>query len=232
MPWPFTHSSAERASALPCASSALPEARFTFKLFHELVRQDPSANIFFSPCSVMLCLAMIHDGARGETRSGMARALELSGLDSDGVESAIARLRSVLQTREAGVQLLISNSLWCNGSVPVDPAYTTRAQAIYDADVRETDFAAADAAAAINAWVSEKTAGKIPHMVDGLDPLTLLIALNAIYFKGLWKQPFQRDWTRDRPFITASSKEKILPRMLQRGRFRYFEQREFQAVVL
>jgi serpin B len=130
------------------------------------------------------------------------------------------------------VQVLISNSLWCNRSIRVDPAYATRAHEIYDAEVQEMDFAAADAPARINAWVSENTAGKIPHMIDSLERLTLLVALNAIYFKGLWKQPFQRDWTRDRPFTTGSGTEKILPRMLQRGRFRYFEQREFQAVVL
>jgi len=232
MPSPFAHRSPKDGAALPDEITASRETRFTFKLFHELARQNPSANILFSPCSVMLCLAMVYDGARGETRSGMASALELSGLDSAEVESAIARLRAVLQAHEAGVQVLISNLLWCNQSIQVDPAYTTRAHEIYDAEVHEIDFAAADAAARINAWVSEKTAGKIPHMVDSLDRLTLLVALNAIYFKGLWKQPFQRDWTRDRPFTTGSGKEKILPRMLQRGRFRYFEQREFQAVVL
>jgi len=180
----------------------------------------------------MLCLAMIYDGARGETRSGMANALELSGLDAAGVESAIAGLRSVLEAREAGVQLLISNSLWCNQSIQVDAAFTARAREMYGADVRDVDFAATDTPARINAWVSEKTAAKIPHMIDSLDPLTLLVALNAIYFKGLWSQPFQRALTRDRPFTTGSGKEKILPLMPQRGRFRYLEQREFQAVAL
>jgi serpin B len=232
MPWPFTGRSPQGSAALSDEITAPPETRFTFKLFHALARQDPSANIFFSPCSVMLCLTMVYDGARGETRSEMANGLELFGLDSAGVESEIARLRSVLQTHEAGVQLLISNSLWCNQSIQVDPAFTARAREMYDAEVREVDFAAADTPARINAWVSEKTAGKIPHMVDSLDPLTLLVALNAIYFKGLWRQPFRRDWTRDRPFTTGSGKEKILPLMLQRGRFRYFEQREFQAVAL
>lgn len=231
MPWPFS-SRNEGAAALSDEITAPPGTRFTFKLFHELARQDPSGNIFFSPCSVMLCLTMIYDGARGETRSGMAKALELSGLDSAGVESAIARLRSVPQTDEDGVQLLISNSLWCNQSIQVDSAFTARAREMYDAEVREVDFAAADTPARINAWVSEKTAAKIPHVVDSLDPLTLLVALNAIYFKGLWRQPFQREKTRDRPFTTGSGKEKILPLMLQRGRFRYFEQREFQAVAL
>ncbi len=159
----------------------------------------------------MLCLAMIYDGARGETRSGMANALELSGLDAAGVESAIAGLRSVLEAREAGVQLLISNSLWCNQSIQVDPAFTARGREMYGADVRDVDFAATDTPARINAWVSEKTATKIPHMIDSLDPLTLLVALNAIYFKGLWGQPFQRALTRDRPLRPARGKRRFCP---------------------
>jgi len=232
MRWPFSLRHREGAAVLPGDAAAPPEIRFTFKLFHALARQDSSANIFFSPYSVMLCLAMVHDGARGETRNGMANALELSGLDPEGVESVITQLRSVLPGHEADVQLLISNSLWCNRSIPVLPAYTTRAREIYEAEIHEVDFAAADATAHINAWVSDKTAAKISHMVDRLDPLTLMVALNAIYFKGLWKRPFQRVLTRDEPFTTGSGKKKTLPRMQQGGTFRYWEQPEFQAVVL
>jgi serine protease inhibitor len=209
-----------------------PEIRFTFDLFHRLARQQPSTNIFFSPCSVMLCLAMLYDGARGETRTGMAKALEFAGLDSAGVENAVAQLTSVLQAHDSGVQLRIANSLWCNRSVQVDPAYTARANKIYGAEVREIDFAAADAAASINAWVSEKTASMIPRMVDRLDAATLMVALNAIYFKGLWKRPFLRRVTSDEPFTTGSGETKTLPRMRQGGKFQYLERQEFQAVIL
>ena len=180
----------------------------------------------------MLCLAVVYDGARGETRNGMAKALEFAGLDSVGVENTIAQLTSVLQAPDAGVQLLIANSLWCNRSIQVDPAYTARAHKIYDAEVREIDFAAADAAARINAWVSEKTASMIPRMVDSLHPDTLMLALNAIYFKGLWKQPFLRLATSDEPFTTGSEETKTLPRMRRAGKFQYLERPEFQAVVL
>ncbi len=230
MRWPFT--SSHPAAALRDETPVDPEISFTFKLFHELTRQDPTANIFFSPCSVMLCLALVYDGATGETRSGMAKALELSGLDAAGVGDVVARLRSLLRGQGAGLQLLIANSLWCNPSIRVDPEYVARVQQIYDAEVREVNFAAPDAVAEINAWVKEKTASKIPHMTDRLDPLTLLVALNAIYFKGLWEHPFQRGLTEDRPFTTGSGRQKSLPRMLQSGRFRYFERRDFQAVVL
>ncbi len=232
MRWPFSLRNPEGTVARSDEIAASPETRFTFKLFQELFRQDSSANIFFSPCSVMLCLAMVYDGARGETRSGMAGALQLAGLDSAGVESVVVRLKSVLQAREAGVQLLISNSLWCNQSIQVDSAYTARAHEIYDAEVREVDFSAGDTVARINDWISEKTVGKIPRMIDHLDRLTLLVALNAIYFKGLWKQPFRRQLTRDETFTTGSGEKKTLPRMVQAGEFRYWEQREFQAAVL
>jgi serine protease inhibitor len=75
MRWPFT--SSHPVAALPDETPVDPEISFTFKLFHELTRQDPTANIFFSPCSVMLRLAPVYDGATGETRNGMAKALQL-----------------------------------------------------------------------------------------------------------------------------------------------------------
>lgn len=177
-------------------------------------------------------LTMVYDGATEETRSDMANALQLSGLDSAGVDGVVSRLRSVAEEQDAGVRQLVSNSLWCSLRIQVDPAFRARAHEVYDAEVFEVDFAAVHVADKINAWGSEKTDGKIARVVDSLDRLTLLVALNAIYFKGLWKQPFQRSWTRDRPFTTGPGKQKIVPLMLQRGRFRYFEQHDFQAVVL
>ena len=239
MVWPFNRRNLRTAGSLfaatvapPIALPAPPEIRFTFKLFRELARKDPSANIFFSPCSVMLCLAMVCDGASGETRDGMAKALELSGLDAKGLEDAIAGLRSVLAAQGSGVQLLISNSLWCSQSIPVDAAFTARVHDIYDAEVHEIDFGAQDASARINSWVSEKTARMIPQIADGFNPLTLLVALNAIYFKGGWSEPFHRVFTREEPFTTGDGHRKPVPTMRQSGKFRYSEQAEFQAVVL
>ena len=69
-------------------------------------------------------------------------------------------------------------------------------------------------------------------MADRFDPLTVLVALNAIYFRGLWAHPFQRELTRDEPFVTGSGQRKVVPAMLQLGMFSYHEQAEFQAVCL
>jgi serine protease inhibitor len=232
MRWPLSRRRPEGATALFSKASNSPETHFTFKLFHELARKDSAANLFFSPCSVMLCLAMVYDGAQGETRRGMAQALQLSGVDSESFENVVARLRTVLGRHDSDVQLLISNSMWCNQNIQVDPEYTARVRSVYDADICRIDFSSADAAAGINAWINKKTGGKISHMIGGLDPLAVLVALNAIYFKGLWQRPFVEEATRHESFTTGSGREKRLPRMLQFGRFQYFERRQFQAVKL
>jgi serine protease inhibitor len=55
------------------------------------------------------------------------------------------------------------------------------------------DFHGAEAAARINSWVSTRTRGKIGNIEDSIDPLTFLLAINAIYFKDLCGVPFERE---------------------------------------
>jgi serine protease inhibitor len=233
MPWPFTRRKPDGPPAFRDTPAAPSVTGFAFNLFHELAAQDPSANIFVSPASIQFCLSLLCDGARGETRRGMVEALGISGLNVEEARLAHVRLKSALhRSSGAGVQLLLATSLWCQRGIVFDPVYIAHAREMYDADVNECDFAQPDAASRINAWVRQKTAGKITELASGFDPLTFLVALNAIYFKGLWAEPFLRALTKDSPFVTGSGEKKILPTMLKIGTFPYYEQDEFQAVSL
>jgi serine protease inhibitor len=230
MPWPFARKpSAVLASDLIETSSS-PNTRFAFKLFRELAG-GASSNVFFSPASVMFCLAMVYEASAGETRQAMAQTLGFAGLDPIDVDRAIAALRASFRQREH-VEVMAANSLWCSDRVQVRPEYAAKVRDIYDAELVTLDFAAAAAAARINAWVHEKTKGRISRIVDVLSPLTPLIAVNAIYFKARWIRPFKRELTRDGLFTTTTGKQKQLPMMLQSGRYSYYEDRELQAVAL
>src|SRR5215211_1406169 len=55
--------------------------KFGFKLFAEVAKQDAGKNVFISPASVGLALAMIYNGAAGETKQGMDRVLEIEGMN-------------------------------------------------------------------------------------------------------------------------------------------------------
>jgi len=230
MPWPFARKSLAVLTSSVTDNSTSPSTRFAFKLFRELAGGDGS-NVFFSPASVMLCLAMVHEAATGETRQAMAKALEIADLNPVDTGLAIAELRAPFRQREH-VEVRGANALWCSDRVQVRPEYAARVRDMYDAEVATADFGAGTAVPTVNAWVNQKTKGKISHIVDVLSPLTALVVVNAIYFKGRWTRTFERKLTRNGLFTTATGQEEQLPMMCQSGRYSYYGDRRLQAVVL
>jgi serine protease inhibitor len=230
VPWPFARELSAAFASSPAEASSSPSTRFAFKLFKELATADV-ANVFFSPSSVMLCLAMVQELASGETRQAMARALEIADLNPADAQLAIAALKAAFRPRP-DVTVTAANSLWCSDHAPVRPELAAKLHDIYDAELTALDLAATDAVPRINAWVSDKTSGRIGHILDQLSPLAVLVAINAIYFKGRWTIPFIRGVTRDGPFITATGQTKQLPMMLQSAMYDYYEDKRLQAVAL
>ena len=205
----------------------LPD-RFAFKLFRELLRANDTSNVFCSPFSVMLCLMMVWEGATGETREAMAKVLEIVE-DPEGCQLF---LKTALAVSGPGLELAIANSLWCDEQARMLPAFLTMAREKYAAEVVLLPFQSSDAVPRINAWVAEKTRGKIGSIIDALTPSGLLVALNAIYFKGLWKTPFEKSLTREERFFTPGNHSIKVPLMRRSGYYPYHEESAFQAVRL
>ena len=199
------------------ATSADPVAqadnRFGFKLFRELARSSPGANILVSPASIAFALGATYNGAHGETASELARCLELQGLDLKTVNRANADLLKSLQVASAGVELDVANSLWAEQDVTFRPAFIQTARNSYRAQVTTLDFQSANAVARINAWVQEKTRGKIDRIVERLSPDDVLVILNAVYFHGSWDEAFDAKGTRDQPFNLLDGSTRACPMM-------------------
>jgi serpin B len=68
--------------------------------------------------------------------------------------------------------------------------------------------------------------------VDVIDPLTMMFLINAIYFKGIWTYQFDENQTRDDLFTLPDGSKKPCKMMNQEGKFRYFENDNFQAIDL
>ena len=231
MPWPFSGKSTAILSGEPVESSPSRRTRFALKLFNELTRADATSNIFFSPSSVMACLALVHELASAETRESMGKALEIAGLDHVAIELEIASLKSAFSPR-ADAEISFANAIFLGRFAQIDPELRSRLSDLYDAELNGLDFSVPDAVAIVNAWVNAKTKGKIPQIVSELSPLTALVALNAVYFKSRWKEPFRKEFTRDHPFRTASQTVKQLPMMIQSGTYRYYEDARVQVAAL
>jgi serine protease inhibitor len=231
MPWPFGRKAAAALAPESEDTSESPSARFAFKLFRELSRGQATSNLFFSPSSVTLCLALVYELASGETRYQMAETLEIADLDQVGLESEIASLKSAFGAR-ANAEVSFANSLWLGPHAQIASALRARLRELYDSELTSVDFAAPDTVCTVNAWVKARTKGRIFHIVSQLSPLSALVAVNAVYFKGRWEKPFQKELTRETPFHTSSGSIPHLPMMAQGGSYSYYQERHLQIVTL
>lgn len=206
--------------------------RFALKLFSQIDAQSDGDNIFISPTSIAIALAMTYNGADGDTQAAMARTLELQGLSLDAVNQANAALDRTLENTGEGVKLAIANSLWLRQGVNFNSKFLQQIQKSYRARVESLDFNDPNAPAIINGWVAQQTNDKIEQIVGQISPQTLLYLINAIYFKGDWTYPFPEDATEDRPFTLPDGREVQHPLMSRTGEYRYLETEEFQAIRL
>jgi serpin B len=206
--------------------------KFGFALFDKLAKQDAGKNIFISPSSVAFLLAMIYNGAGGETQQAMAKTLELDGMSLSEVNQANAALQAMFANADPKVQLTIANSLWARQGIMFKSEFMKRNQDFYAAEVSALDFSLPNAPITINKWVNQKTGGKIVKVVDKISSDAILYLLNAIYFKGNWAAPFDKTKTKAGQFALLSGAKKKHPMMSQTGRYKYYASQTFQAINL
>jgi serpin B len=173
-----------------------------------------SGNLFFSPYSISTCLAMIYEGASGDTEQQMARVLSFSTNQAQ-VSSNFGELQRALEaTQETNaVELNLANALWTQQGYPFLPGFLDTATNQDQASVNQADFTtSADAATqAINSWVAQETQNKIQNVLPpgSLTPLTRLVLANAIYFKGIWSVSFAETNTMTQPFYLSNTSQVV-----------------------
>lgn len=206
--------------------------RFGFKLFSQVLQQSQSENVLISPTSVAIALSMTYNGASGNTQQAMAKVLELQDMSLAEINRANAALESSLENADPEVKLAIANSLWGNAGFSFRPEFLQRNREFYHAKIATLDFRSPGAPDQINSWVSQNTAGKIPTIIDQINPNQVLFLINAVYFKGKWTRQFDKQETRDRPFYLLDGSRKQHPMMAQQGDYQYYETNQFQAISL
>ena len=208
--------------------------QFGFDLFNDIRKIEQDKNIFISPLSISIALAMTLNGASGETEHAMTNTLHLQGLDSESINAGYAGLRHALQVADPKVTLAIANALWARQNVPFKQDFLQRNTQFFGAEVSTLDFTDPNTLPTINQWVNTNTNGKITKILDEINLDTVLFLINAIYFKGTWQTEFDPSRTRDGTFYLATGDEKQIPMMTRTGDYPYLENYEakFQAISL
>jgi serpin B len=222
---------------------------FSADLYQKLRSQD--GNLFFSPYSISLALAMTYGGAQAETASQMASTMHFT-LPGDRLHPAFNALDQTLETLgQTGTkqqptqtfgsgqdfQLNIANSIWGQKGFDFLPAYLDLLSQNYGAGLRLVDFISAPEPArqTINDWVSQQTKDKIKDLFPQgtIDANTRLVLANAIYFKASWSSPFEEASTQNGVFHLLDGTQVNVPMMVSGHTASSYEKGAgFQAVGL
>jgi serpin B len=163
-----------------------------------------------------LALAMTYNGAVGQTADEMAIALGVDGVPRETLnDTNLTWLEALWQTGDPQAELAVANSVWYRERRPVLDSFRALVRDYYDAEVEP--ITTADA---INAWVKEKTRGRIEEIIEGEVPTNVVAYLiNALYFKADWTYQFDEAKTREAPFHRPDGSAVQVPMMSQEGDF-------------
>ncbi|MDD5590821.1 MAG: serpin family protein [Dehalococcoidales bacterium] len=229
------------ASQAELAALVNGNSAFAFDLYQELSGGDD--NLFYSPYSISLALAMTYAGARSETAQQMSDALRFSLLQ-DRLHPAFNSLDIELAQRGEGSQgkdgdgfrLNIVNAIWGQNDYQFLDRFLDLLAENYGAGLRILDFAGApeESRTIINDWISDQTEGRIEDLIpQGLiNALTRLVLTNAIYFNAAWQYPFAEEATGDGTFYLLEGNEITVPMMRQTESLGYAEGDGYQAIEL
>jgi serpin B len=196
---------------------------FAFDLYERLRGSD--GNLFFSPASISVALAMTYVGAAENTEAEMAKTLHLQMPKSqvnDEMRALLASWKSA--NKKQGYRLNVANRLWGQQDYKFLDDYLRVTREDYGAELARVDFNQPDAAReTINKWVEDNTQEKIKNLIPSASAVqgARLVLTNAVYFKGDWQDPFDKNRTRDQDVHVSTTRDVKTPLMQQQHRLRY-----------
>ena len=192
--------------------------RFTFDLFRQSTQALPAdSNAFLSPLSASFALGMTLNGARGETFDAMRDALRFAGAAQEDINAGYRGLIDLLLGLDRTTEMRIANGIFTRQGFSVHQAFFNAAQSSFDAEIQNLDFGSPSAVQAINSWVSSKTNGRIPRLIQQLSSNEVVFLVNAIYFKGKWRATFDPKLTHQAQFRGADGVTRTVQMMSRPG---------------
>jgi serpin B len=215
---PPLHGDSPTLPGTPPAALVRADNGLGLSLFRQLRGAHPGRNLLMSPLSVAQALQMTWNGAAGRTLADLTQVLQLTGLAPAEVNQGNAALGANLPGADPKVQVLLGNSLWQKNDVLL-PAFRDLTRAYYAAQVGDLG----QGPAAVNAWVSQRTNGLIPRIMDPASNCQVydLLLVNTVYFHGDWAKPFNPANTTAGAFTREDGTQVACPLMFRSGGMGY-----------
>ena len=150
---------------------------------------DTGSNVALSPYGLQLSLAMIANGANGETLGEITTALHLSSTTVDALNDYYKTVTNGLINADNRVTINFQSALWTAKNLTVNSNYENRLKDTYGTTSSSIDFSSPDALKTINQWASSASGNKTNNLFDYLDPNTVMCIVNTMNFDGIWSSP-------------------------------------------
>lgn len=192
---------------------------FQLSLFNEINKRKKGQNLIISPLSIFQILSLTANGAKDKTQLEMIQTLQNEDIeDLNSINYEILEIFKNFTTVEIA-NAVMSKFLPTQQFLDISEKYCAPYQELISAQQ-------------VNNWCDEKTHGKISKIIDELDSAIQMILLNAVYFKGTWKNTFNEKITEKKDFYNKGIEIKQIDTMSQLSSFLYYEDNKLQAIEL
>ncbi|XP_026328597.1 alaserpin-like [Hyposmocoma kahamanoa] len=206
--------------------------QFTAKMYCEVIRANPCKNMVMSAFSALVPLAQLSLASEGASHDEL---LQIIGLPNDNTTKVVfSNLNKKLQAIE-GIVLKTASKIYVAVAAELNPEFSAAIKDIFNSEVENVDFSKnTEAANKMNRWVENQTDHRIKDLISAndLDANISSILLNAIYFKGNWNEPFEKEKTKEEDFHVSKDQTITVPMMHNNAKFLYANSSELNAQLL
>ncbi|SHK53389.1 serpin B [Hathewaya proteolytica DSM 3090] len=172
-------------------NEAIDKAQMGFAI--ELLKNtvESGGNAVISPLSASIALAMTSNGADGETKKEIEKVL-VGGMDIEDLNKSLYNRYIEGRNNNKKDSLLTANSIWYKESKEISKEFLQKNINYYDSQIYSAPFDESTVKD-INKWVKSKTQGDIDKLVEKLSSDTIMCLINAISFRGEWKDKYDKN---------------------------------------
>lgn len=204
---------------------------FAFELANKVVQQDQEQNCLISPLSATFVLAMLENGSAGQTQQQILDALHFDNEES--MNDLCNKLIVGGPKIDTSTDIKIANGVFLNTNCIIEENYVKSMNDVFKAEVKNVNFSdSLSALKEINSWVNNNTNGKITKILGKVKPKSVMAALSAVYFKGIWRTEFDSKKTSKETFTHANGKPERIDMMKAKGNYLYGSFSNFDVIHL
>lgn len=200
---------------------------FAVKLFEKTAKMQSTV---ISPVSVSYLMAMLANGANGQTKTDIMKALQLTDNDLDEMDALYRMMIQRCGSLDKETTLRIANYFAMNKDVELKDAYANNMKTIFNAGIESLDFTSPKTTAHINNWCKKNTNGMIPSIINNVDANATAYIMNAIFFNGTWADKFNKSNTKNENFKGYTRDITMVPMMHKSDKLLYWANDMYAAV--